>query len=121
MTKEHPFFQKLNLVEFNSLSLESILQKEGLKILFLWGYECPNCEIAKQSLSEEAEKVSKYPFQWYHCNVYEDFQVSTHFGLFGIPVFLFFKGSRALGRVTSYPGFEDFNSVLNKVWHEHRD
>ena len=115
MTSNHPVFEILEMEAFDSRSLDNILQSEGLKILFLWGYNCPNCEVAKSSLEIEAEKIKEFPFKWFHCNVYEDFDVSTRFGLHGIPVFLFFNGSKNLGRITSYPGFEAFYEVLNKI------
>jgi len=111
----HPVFEKIEMQSFGSKELDSILEQEGLKILFLWGYNCPNCEVAKTSLEIESEQIKKLPFKWHHCNVYEDFDVSTRFGLHGIPVFLLYRGSKSLGRITSYPGFDPFYEVLEKV------
>lgn len=111
----HPVFDLIKMDSFDSKSLDKILNSEGLKILFLWGYNCPNCDVAKSSLEVEADQIKTLPFKWYHCNVYEDFEVSTRFGLHGIPVFLVYKGNKNLGRITSYPGFDPFFEALQKV------
>ncbi len=117
----HPVFDQLEMKSFSAESLEAVKNEEGLKILFLWGYDCPNCEVAKRSLSNEIETVKELPFKWYHCNVYEDYEVSLHFGLHGIPTFFFYSGSKRLGRLTSYPGFEAFLNVLNQVINKKSD
>lgn len=115
----HPVFDLIDMNLFDSKNLDDIINSDGLKVLFLWGYNCPNCEVAKTSLEIEAQNIKKLPFKWYHCNVYEDFEVSTRFGLHGIPVFLVYKGSKSLGRITSYPGFDPFYEALEKVARTH--
>lgn len=112
MAENHPVLEKVPMKVLSSANLEEVLEQEGAKILFLWGYNCPNCDVAKASLYEELETVRTLPIQWYHCNVYEDFDVATRFGLHGIPVFLLFHGPRNRGRITSYPGFYSFLEII---------
>lgn len=116
MAAKHPVFEKIGMEAFGSNNLDSILDAEGSKILFLWGYNCPNCDVAKRSLEIESEEVKKLPIRWFHCNVYEDFDISTRFSLHGIPVFFLYEGSKKLGKITSYPGFEPFIDVVKKTF-----
>ncbi len=111
----HSIFSELEMKDLSFATLDDFKNSAGLKVLFLWGYNCPNCEIAKTALSQELELIKKFEIAWYHCNVYEDFDVSTHFGLHGIPVFLFYRGAKSLGRVTSFPGMDPFIEVLQKL------
>lgn len=111
----HPVFSQLEMKDLSYATLEDFKNQTGLKVLFLWGYNCPNCEIAKASLSQEVDLIKKFNIEWYHCNVYEDFDVSTHFGLHGIPVFIFYNDAKNLGRVTSFPGMDAFLEVLKKL------
>jgi len=112
MPENHPVLEEVPMKSLSSSNLEKILEEEGAKIIFLWGYNCPNCDVAKSSLYEELETVRALPVQWYHCNVYEDFDVATRFGLHGIPVFLLYQGPRSRGKITSYPGFDSFLDII---------
>ena len=90
--------------------------KDGrLKAIFFWGRQCPNCEIAKRHLEEHHVEVLKSDMDWYHVNTYEHSDLGIRFGLHGIPTFLFFRDERPLGRVTSFPGWEPFAEVLEKL------
>lgn len=111
----HPVFEKLDMQVLTSQNLDSVLACEGLKILFLWGLNCPNCEVAKKSIFQEIELFRSQDFAWYHCNLYEDFAVGTHFGVHGIPVFFVYDGPRRIGRITSFPGVDPFIEALQKV------
>jgi hypothetical protein len=37
--------------------LDEFKNQAGLKVLFLWGYNCPNFEIAKSALGQEVELI----------------------------------------------------------------
>lgn len=115
----HPVFSELNMKVLNSENVDVIIEKEGLKIIFLWGINCPNCEVAKNILLDEKEAVLKFEFEWYQCNLYEDFAVGTKFGVYGIPVFFFYDGLKKIGRITSFPDVESFLEVLKKVQSGH--
>ena len=116
IASSHPVFDKLSMKLFGTEDVDSIISEPGSKILFLWGFNCPNCEIAKRNLEAESENLSKFSLKWYHCNVYEDFDVSNKFSLHGIPVFFLYQDSKRLGKITSYPGYEKFAEVLNKAF-----
>ncbi len=111
----HPFFSALQVYKITSNELEHFFNEEGKKILFLWGNNCPNCEIAKNLIFQDIELIQSLGFKWYHNNVYDDFELSSRFGLHGIPVFLVYKGRKSIGRITSFPGIQPFIEALKKV------
>lgn len=80
--------------------------------VFFWGHDCPNCEIAKKTLLDRRAEAMDLRLKWYHVNVYRDFDLATRFGLFGIPVFIFFRDGRKLGRISPFPGFEAFRDAV---------
>lgn len=94
---------------------EKIMSTKELIAVFFWGENCPNCEIAKTVLAEMISEVRAWPIQWYHANIYEDFELATRFGLFGIPVFMFFKDGKKLGKISPFPGFEPFAEAIQKL------
>jgi predicted DsbA family dithiol-disulfide isomerase len=85
-----------------------------LSVLFLWGRDCPNCDIAKRALLQAKECVTWPQVRWLHDNVYEDPSMATRFGLHGIPVFFVFRGTRKLGRITGWPGRQAFVDAIEK-------
>ncbi|WP_413288914.1 thioredoxin family protein [Bdellovibrio sp. HCB337] len=115
--RHHPFFEKLKVTELDETSFDSSLEavKDQISVVFFWGHNCPNCEVAKNILSLEAAEVLPYNLKWFHVNAYDYMELAKRFGLHGIPVFLFFRNGRSLGKVTTFPGLEDFKSVLDKL------
>lgn len=111
-----PFFDlyKPTLVTTKNLS-EKIINDNRLKIIFLWGIDCPNCEVAKKVLAEYFEVAKNWNLDWYHANVYEDFELATHFGLHGIPVFLVYRGSHRLGKISPFPSWGAFSEAIVKL------
>ncbi len=108
-------FVKLTALDFDAKVLTSSDTDTNLVCIFFWGHNCPNCDVAKASLLEEKIAVLSWPIRWFHVNAYEESDLATRFGLYGIPVFIFFRGGKNLGRVTSYPGFEEFAKVVGKL------
>jgi len=115
--RHHPFFEKLHIEELDESNFDSSLEKfqNQLSVVFFWGHNCPNCEVAKNILSLEAETIKPYGMKWFHVNAYDHIELAKRFGLHGIPVFIFFKNGKNLGKVTTFPGLEDFVSVLEKL------
>lgn len=111
----HPVFEVLSVKTLKSQDLDQFYNVNGKKILFLWGNNCPNCEIAKNSLLDNLDLVKSLGFVWYHNNVYDDFDLSTKFGLHGIPVFIIYKDQKNIGRITSFPGIDKFVEILEKI------
>jgi hypothetical protein len=96
--------------------LAEFLPDDGqLRILFLWGKDCPNCDIAKGQMLLAQERFSWPDVEWLHDNVYEDPTMGIHFGLHGIPAFLVFRGAKKLGRIGQWPGTEAFIAAIDKL------
>lgn len=119
--RAHPFFEKVKCESITEKSFDQFLSRDGLKILFLWGHQCPNCEIAKNVMTDRFEELSKYDFYWADCNVYEYMEVGKRFGIHGIPVFMFFNGQKVLGKVSPFPGWVPFAEVLEKIQKKHNE
>ena len=94
---------------------EKIIDDDRLKIIFLWGINCPNCEIAKKVLTEYFDEAKNWNLDWYHANVYEDFELANRFGLHGIPVFLVYSGQKRLGKISPFPGWSAFSEAITKI------
>lgn len=85
-----------------------------LTVLYLWGLNCPNCDIAKRALRERPERVQAPDVRWLHGNVYDDMSLGTRFSLHGVPAFFLFRGRRQLGRITGWPGLGEFAQALER-------
>jgi thiol-disulfide isomerase/thioredoxin len=96
------------------LDAELAVDDNRIAILFLWGRDCPNCDIAKRQMLLTAERFSLPEVRWLHDNVYDDPTMATRFGLHGIPAFFLFHKGRKLGRITSWPGTDAFVDAVNK-------
>ena len=104
------FFEQFPMRRVRETGLDAVLAEpgDGLSVLFLWGRDCPNCDIAKRAMLLARERFQWPRVRWLHDNVYEDPAMATRFGLHGIPAFFVFSGSRKLGRITSWPGADAF-------------
>lgn len=113
------FFDVYQIEKITSSSFDSQIVEEKnsdrIVCVFFWGHDCPNCEIAKKILIDRKAEVDKLNVVWYHANIYEDFDLATRFGLFGIPVFLFFKNGKKLGKISPFPGFEPFYEAVSQL------
>jgi hypothetical protein len=83
-----------------------------LSLLFLWGRDCPNCDIAKRDILLRRDRFRWEEIRWLHCNVYDDPPMATRFGLHGIPAFMLFRGSLRLGRISPWPGADRFCAAI---------
>jgi len=104
------FFEQFPMRRVRETGLDAVLAEpgDGLSILFLWGRDCPHCDIAKGAMLLARERFQWPRVRWLHGNVYEDPAMATRFGLHGIPAFFVFCGTRKLGRITRWPGAEAF-------------
>lgn len=114
---QHIFFEKMPITKLNTSTFDEALKSNEDKLvgIFFWGHSCPNCEVAKNILSQEVEAVKELGFTWFHVNVYEDFDLSTRYGLHGIPTFLFFYKGKKLGKISPFPTFDAFMEALQKL------
>ena len=109
------FFEQFPMRRVHEPALDAVLAEptEGLTVLFLWGRDCPNCDIAKRAMLLARERFQWPRVRWLHDNVYEDPAMATRFGLHGIPAFFVFAGTRKLGRITSWPGADAFVRAID--------
>ena len=113
----HPrFFWQFPMRLVREARLAEFLPDDGrLRILFLWGKDCPNCDIAKGQMLLAQDRFSWPDVEWLHDNVYEDPGMATRFGLHGIPAFFVFRGGKKLGRIGQWPGAEAFVAAIEKL------
>ena len=112
----HPgFFDAFPMQRVDAAGLDTVLADDGtLRILFLWGRDCPNCDIAKGEMLLAPERFRWPGVHWLHDNVYDDRAMAVRFGLHGIPTFMVFRGARKLGRITPWPGTEAFAAARTR-------
>ena len=113
----HPhFFDALPMRLVREADLDAALADDDrLRILFLWGRDCPNCDIAKGQMLLAPERFRWHDVDWLHDNVYDDPRMATRFGLHGIPAFFVFRGRRKLGRISPWPGTDAFTAAIGKL------
>lgn len=113
----HPqFFDRFPMRRVRDAELDGVLADDGaLRILFLWGRDCPNCDIAKGQMLLTPDRFLWPDVQWLHDNVYEDPTMATRFGLHGIPAFFVFRGRRKLGRISPWPGTAPFVAAIERI------
>ena len=108
------FFEQFPMQPVDSGALDGVLAEgaPSLSVLFLWGRDCPNCDIAKRAMLLAGERLRWPQVRWLHANVYDDPAMGTRFGLHGIPAFFVFAGARKLGRITAWPGADAFAAAI---------
>ena len=113
----HPFFQNAQIEELTLGNFDERLKASQNELVgvFFWGHDCPNCEVAKTQLNLHADDFNALGLKWYHVNTYENFELGTRFGLFGIPTFLFFYQGQRLGKISPFPGTEPFFAALTEL------
>lgn len=113
----HPqFFERFPMRLVRSDALDALLIDDGrLRVLFLWGRDCPNCDIAKGEMLLAPQRFRWPDVDWLHDNVYEDRAMAVRFGLHGIPTFMVFRGARKLGRITPWPGTDAFVAAIDRA------
>lgn len=94
-----------------------VIDKAGndLRCVFLWGKDCYNCHLFKQSALLHHEALSALGLTWFHADVYADEALGLRFALHGVPTFVFYRGGKRLGRMTSWPGLAQFVSAVKRL------
>ncbi|QSX78359.1 thioredoxin domain-containing protein [Agrilutibacter solisilvae] len=113
----HPrFFDHFPMRRVTAASLDDALAADGaLRIVFLWGKDCPNCDIAKGQMLLTPERFTWPDVEWLHDNVYEDPAMATRMGLHGIPAFFVYRGATRLGRMSQWPGTAEFVQAIERL------
>ncbi|ETD71159.1 thioredoxin [Pelistega indica] len=111
------FFQTFAMKKANSETLDQLLlqEKEQLVCLFLWGDNCYNCNVFKQSALTMPSDIKALPIRWLEANVYEDVALGRRFALHGIPTFIFFYQQKKLGKVSGWHGLAYFQEVIQTI------
>lgn len=111
------FFDEFPMRRVGSGDLDAALADAGdaLSILFLWGRDCPNCDIAKRQMLATPARFAWPGVRWLQANVYDDRDIGLRFGLHGVPAFILFRGTKKLGRISPWPGTERFCDVVEPL------
>lgn len=116
------FFARFPMLRVRESTLDEVLsggdRDDPLRILFLWGSDCPNCDIAKGEMLLAPERFQWSDVQWLHDNVYEDAGMGTRLGLHGVPAFFVFRGTTKLGRISGWPGTHAFVQAMDRIRRE---
>ncbi|HZW12922.1 MAG TPA: thioredoxin family protein [Noviherbaspirillum sp.] len=107
-------FNEFGMQEVNGTSIDAALAQAGDKLVcvFFWGEQCFNCDVAKKAMLARPELIRAHGLTWLHANVYEDRELGMRFGLHGIPVFMFFRDGKKLGRATGWHGYAQFEAAV---------
>ena len=88
---------------------------DDLRCVFLWGQDCYNCNLFKQAALLHHRTLSELGLTWFHADVYADEALGLRFALHGVPTFVFYRGGKRLGRITSWPGLPQFVSAVKRL------
>lgn len=96
--------------------LDAVLAAPGadLRVLYLWGPNCPNCVIFKHQLPATLELLRDVQFRLYGLDVYAHPEVATRFAVHGIPHFLLFKSGKKLGKMSEFRGNRFWADVIRE-------
>ena len=81
-------------------------------MVFFWGLDCFNCEIAKKAMLAQPEAIRALGLKWFHSNVYEHRELGRRFMLHGVPTWFFFHRGKRLGRATGWHGLGQFEAAV---------
>ena len=73
---------------------------DDLRCVFLWGHECYNCGVFKQSALHYREAFTALNLTWFEADVYNDRALNRRFSLHGVPAFYLYRSGKRLGRIT---------------------
>ena len=96
--------------------LDGIIAAPGaeLRVLYLWGPDCPNCVIFKRRLPFVLESLADVPFRLFALDVYAHPEVATRFAVHGIPHFVLFKSGKKLGKMSEFRGDKFWADVIRE-------
>lgn len=87
---------------------------ERLLLLYLWGPNCPNCEVFKRSLPNLLPELEALPVDFVALDVYQYPEVARRFAVYGIPHFLLFQGGKKLGKMSEFRGESFWLAVVRE-------
>ena len=107
-------FTVFDMKELSAASFDAGLAEAGdeLAVVFFWGVDCFNCEIAKKAMLAQPDAIRALGLRWYHSNVYEHRELGRRFMLHGVPTWFFFHYGKRLGRATGWHGLAQFEAAV---------
>jgi hypothetical protein len=85
---------------------------DALAVVFFWGVDCFNCEIAKKAMLAQPDAIRALGLTWFHSNVYAHRELGRRFMLHGVPMWFFFHRGKRLGRATGWHGLAQFEAAV---------
>ncbi|MFK0379087.1 thioredoxin family protein [Pandoraea sp. NPDC090278] len=107
-------FEAFSMHELTAATFDEGLRTAGddLAVVFFWGVDCFNCEVAKKTMLAQREAIEALGLRWFHANVYADMALGRRFALHGVPTFFFFHAGKKLGRATGWQGLPQFRLAV---------
>lgn len=116
-------FSLFAMREVDSVSFDAVVANEpgsDLRCVFMWGKDCFNCNVFKNTAVALQDQLKQLDLSWYHCNIYNDADLGKRFGLHGVPAFIFYRDGKRLGRISGWPGLPQFAAAVGRL-HEQKD
>jgi hypothetical protein len=107
-------FTAFGMQEVDAAGFDAALASAGgeLAVVFFWGFDCFNCEIAKKAMLARPDEIRALGLKWFHSNVYEHRELGKRFVLHGVPTWFFFHRGKRLGRATGWHGLAQFEAAV---------
>ena len=107
-------FAVFDMQELTASTFDAGVQSAGeeLALVFFWGLDCFNCEVAKRAMLAQREAIRGLGLRWFHSNVYEHRELGRRFLLHGVPTWFFFHRGKRLGRATGWHGLAQFEAAV---------
>jgi hypothetical protein len=107
-------FAAFDMEELTANTFDAGIQSAGddLAVVFFWGLDCFNCEIAKKAMLAQPDAIRALGLHWFHSNVYEHRELGRRFLLHGVPTWFFFHRGKRLGRATGWHGLAQFEAAV---------
>lgn len=107
-------FEAFSMQALTTETFDEGLREAGdaLAVVFFWGVDCFNCEVAKKTMLAQRETIDALGLRWFHANVYADMSLAKRFALHGVPTFFFFHEGKKLGRATGWHGLPQFRLAV---------
>lgn len=87
---------------------------DDLRCVFLWGEDCYNCNLFKQTALLHKDALISLGLTWFEADVYADEALGRRFGLHGVPTFVLYRSGKRLGRITGWPGLAQFTDAVRR-------
>lgn len=111
-------FDLFAMREVDSQSFDSMVvsaRGSDLRCIFLWGKNCYNCNLFKNTALLLKDQLKALNLSWYQADVYRDQPLGRRFGLHGVPAFVFFRSGKRLGRISGWRGWPQFSAAVARL------